>query len=80
MTEIVTDPSAIGSAPDVIVTIRDAHVQFGGGASPVRAVDGVNLSLGWGEVLALVGESGCGKTTLIRSIIGLEPQIGRAHV
>ena len=73
MTEIVTDPSAIGSAPDVIVTIRDAHVQFGGGSSPVRAVDGINLSLGWGEVLALVGESGCGKTTLIRSIIGLEP-------
>jgi oligopeptide/dipeptide ABC transporter ATP-binding protein len=56
-----------------IVQIAGAHVQFGGGAAPVRAVDGIDLTLGRGEVLALVGESGCGKTTLIRSIIGLEP-------
>ena len=38
----------------------------------VRAVDGVELDVHRGEVLALVGESGCGKTTLIRSILGLE--------
>jgi peptide/nickel transport system ATP-binding protein len=39
----------------------------------VTAVDGVSLSLGEGEVLALVGESGCGKTSLIRAVVGLEP-------
>ena len=37
-----------------------------------RAVDGVELALKQGEIVALVGESGCGKTTLARTILGLE--------
>ncbi|HKZ76035.1 MAG TPA: ABC transporter ATP-binding protein [Actinomycetota bacterium] len=41
-------------------------------ASEARAVDGVNLELYPGEVLALAGESGCGKTTIARTILGLE--------
>jgi peptide/nickel transport system ATP-binding protein len=44
----------------------------------VRAVDGVDLAIGPGETLALVGESGCGKTTVGRSILRLvEPREGR---
>lgn len=39
----------------------------------VRAVDGVSLVVGKGETLALVGESGCGKTTVARTILRLEP-------
>ena len=39
----------------------------------LRAVDDVNLSIARGEVLAIVGESGCGKTTLSRMMLGLLP-------
>jgi oligopeptide/dipeptide ABC transporter ATP-binding protein len=44
----------------------------------VRAVDGVSLQMAPGETLGLVGESGCGKTTLARTVLGLVPATGGA--
>ena len=52
---------------------------FGASAPPVRAVDGVSLAVERGETLALVGESGCGKSSVGRTIIRLqEPTSGQA--
>ncbi len=69
----VARPAA--DAGDPVLSARDLAVQFSGrrrSAQPARAVDGVNLDIARGEIVALVGESGCGKTTLARTLMGLE--------
>jgi peptide/nickel transport system ATP-binding protein len=60
-----------------LLSIRNLRVWFElrkwgfGHAGYVRAVDGVNFDLGFGEAVGVVGESGCGKTTLMKTILGL---------
>jgi peptide/nickel transport system ATP-binding protein len=48
-----------------------------GGSGAVRAVAGVSLALAQGETLGLIGESGCGKSSLVRAVAGLLPFHGR---
>ncbi|MEV6287838.1 ABC transporter ATP-binding protein [Kribbella sp. NPDC051770] len=55
---------------------RNLSVEFAARGRRARAVDGVNLAVGAGEIVALVGESGCGKTTLARTLLGLERPAG----
>ncbi|APE24243.1 MULTISPECIES: ABC transporter ATP-binding protein [Streptomyces] len=65
--------TAVRTEKPALLSARGLHVTFPGrrGAPPARAVDGVDLDIAPGEIVALVGESGCGKTTLARSLLGL---------
>jgi len=57
----------------ILLEISDVHVHFGAPGGIVRALDGVSLKVSEGEIVAVVGESGCGKTTLARAVLGLQP-------
>ena len=47
--------------------------RFGGSQSVVKAVDGVTISIDENETVAIVGESGCGKSTMGNAVLGLAP-------
>jgi peptide/nickel transport system ATP-binding protein len=62
---------------ETLLSVQDLHVWYElrrlgfGRAGYVRAVDGVSFSLEEGETVAVVGESGCGKSSLMKAILGL---------
>ena len=56
-----------------VLEITDLYTRFHTRHGVVRAVDGVSLSVDEGEVVGIVGESGCGKTVLCQSIMALVP-------
>ena len=63
-----------------LLQVEDLRVHFpirggwlGGQVGAVKAVDGISLTVGAGETVALVGESGCGKSTAGNAILGLVP-------
>jgi len=86
-TETTGPPPPESRGRETVMEVRDLRVTFQGRvgifeglrgkkATLSRAVDGVSFDLRRGEVMALAGESGCGKTTTARAIMGLQPVDG----
>ena len=67
-----------GATEGELLRVEDLVVDYRGRGGSFRAVDGVGFSVRAGEVFGLVGESGCGKTTIANAIAGLvKPTAGR---
>jgi oligopeptide/dipeptide ABC transporter ATP-binding protein len=65
-------------ASDAVLEVTDLKAHLFVDKSVIRAVDGVSFTIGRGETLALVGESGCGKSMTALAIMGLLPRpVGR---
>ncbi|MCC7082999.1 MAG: ABC transporter ATP-binding protein [Burkholderiales bacterium] len=70
-------PRTQTDAHPTLLDARDLHCEFQvkrgifAASRPLKALDGVSLDIRRGEIVALVGESGCGKTTLSRVLLGL---------
>lgn len=82
MTSCLNRPQAVTPGP-VLLDVADFRVHYPvqqgwlkKTVAHIRAVDGVSLQVCRGETLALVGESGCGKTTLGKGLVDLVPQTG----
>ena len=65
------------SSPAPVLQVEDLRVEIALRRSTVHAVDGVTFAIAPGETLGLVGESGCGKTTIGLALLGLLPSGGR---
>lgn len=71
------EAQATQAKKEMLLSIQDLHVWFElrrfvfGHAGYVKAVDGVTFDLDHGEAIAIVGESGCGKSSLMKTILGL---------
>lgn len=69
--------------PPTVLKVTDLTLEYGGRgrSQPLRAVNNVSLELRRGESLGLVGESGCGKSSLVRTIFDINtPTSGRVEI
>ncbi|MER5179306.1 ABC transporter ATP-binding protein [Streptomyces sp. NPDC002896] len=74
----IPETATVATAPEAVLSVRDLSVSFRSGTRTVHAVDHLSYDLAAGEVLAVVGESGCGKSVAAMAVTGLLPST--AHI
>ena len=78
---ITQAPSAlarsIAETDSSLLTVQELTTEFQTRNGPLRAVDAVSFTLPRGRILAILGESGCGKSALLRTILGIQPKTAR---
>src|ERR687895_2468491 len=60
-----------------VLTVTDLAARFETREGHVHAVNGVSFTVRQGEIVGVVGESGCGKSATVRAVMGLLPRSGR---
>jgi len=63
--------ASVNESVDALLEVRDLRVEYTRDTGAIRVLDGVSLAIHPGESLGVVGESGAGKTVLVRTILGL---------
>jgi peptide/nickel transport system ATP-binding protein len=71
------NPSQVSTTTEPLLRVRDLAISFPSNGKAITPVDGVSFDLSRGETLALVGESGCGKSLTSLAILRLIPPPGR---
>jgi oligopeptide/dipeptide ABC transporter ATP-binding protein len=77
-TEAVSVPTVSRNGQPILLDVKDLSIHYvTEGKPPARAVENVSFTLHEGELMGLVGESGCGKTTLMLGLLRLLPAAGQ---
>jgi oligopeptide/dipeptide ABC transporter ATP-binding protein len=82
MTQLMESPAVLESATHLeapVLDVRRLTTEFNTHAGPLRAVNDMSFSLPRGRVLAIIGESGSGKSALLRTILGIQPASARVQ-
>jgi len=81
MTSVAEAPAAPGTAPAPSVALSGVSKRYGDGDAAVVALQDISVTVGAGQFVCLVGASGCGKTTLLNLVAGLDrPTVGSVEM
>jgi oligopeptide/dipeptide ABC transporter ATP-binding protein len=70
-------PEGEGNPAAPLLAVRDLTVEFKTRGGPLKAVNDVSFSLSKGQILAIIGESGSGKSMLLKTILGIQSRAGK---